>query len=52
MEKFHNYKCKADLHERLNSCKGIIRNQELRLATEEEIKKPLRKQGVTDHRSI
>ena len=52
MEKFRNYKCKAYPHERLNSCKGVIRSQELSLAIEEEIKTALRKQGVTDHRRI
>ena len=51
MEKFYNYKCKANRYERLNSCKGVI-SQELRLATEDEIKTTLRKQGITDRRRI
>ena len=52
MEKFHYYKYKAYPHERLNSCNGVIRSQELSLATEEEIKTVLRKQGVMNHRRI
>lgn len=47
--KFHTYKCKVYAHEKLNTSKGIIRSHELTLATTEEIKIALKKQGVIDH---
>ena len=52
MDKFHTYKCKAYPHERLNSSKGVIRSQELGLATEEETNTALRKQGFIEHKRI
>ena len=37
MEKFHNLKCSAYPHAKLNTSKGIGRSKELSLATLEEI---------------
>ena len=45
-------KCRAYLHEKLNTSKGVIRSRELALAREEEIESALGKQGVTDIRRI
>lgn len=52
MEKFHTYECKTFAHERLNYSKGIIRSHDLTLATKDEIKNALKKQGVIDHNRI
>ena len=43
MDKFHNIKCKAYPHSRLNTSKGIIGSWELSLATPEEIEMALQK---------
>ena len=43
-------KCRAYLHEKLNTSKGVIRTRELALATEEEIASAPGKQGVTNIR--
>ena len=43
------YKCKVYLHEKLNTSKGIIRNREFYLATPDELKKALGKQGMMDY---
>ena len=45
MKTFYNLKCKTYPHEKLNTTKGVIRNRELSLATTEEIKTVLGKQG-------
>ena len=37
MEKFHNLKCQAYPHAKLNTSKGVVRSKELSLATPEEI---------------
>ena len=37
LKTFDTTKCKAYLHEKLNTSKGVIRSRELALATEEEI---------------
>ena len=50
MKTFHNVKCKAYLHDRLNTSKGIIRSRELSLDTPKEIKTALGNQGC--HRTI
>lgn len=49
MEKVHNQKRKRKdyLDEGLNTFKGVIKTRELSLATEEEIKVALYKQGGT-----
>ena len=52
MKTFHNLKCKAYPHERLNTSKGVIRNRDLSLAISEEIKTALGKQEVTDYKRI
>ena len=52
IKSFHNSKCKIYAHERLNIFKGVIRNRELALATEEEIADTLGKQGVTNIRRV
>ena len=49
MKNFHEYKCKVFPHKTLNTSKGVVRSYELSLATEEEIKTELAKQGVTNH---
>ena len=43
MEKFHNLKCHAYPHAKLNTSKGIVRSKELSLATLEEIETALKK---------
>ena len=52
MKTFHNVKCKAYLYDRINTSKGVIRNEEVFLATSEEIKKAFRKQKVIDNKRI
>ena len=49
---FHMSKCRAYLHEKLNTSKGVIRSRELALATEDEIASALGKQGVTNIKRI
>ena len=49
---FHTTKCRAYLHEKLNTSKGVIRSRELALATEDEIASALGKQGVTNIKRI
>ena len=43
MEKFHNLKCRAYPHAKLNTSKGIVRSKELSLATPEEIEMAFKK---------
>lgn len=52
MYNFYNYKCKVFPHGKLNTSKGVIRNQELSLATTDEIRTAFKKQGVIDHKRI
>ena len=52
MDIFHNIKCKAYPHARLNTSKGIIRSRELSLATPEEIEMALQKSGVKEYKRI
>ena len=49
---FHSTKCRAYLHEKLNTSKGVIRSRELALATEEVIASALGKQEATNIRRI
>ena len=42
-EKFHNFKCRAYPHAKLNTSKGVVRSKELSLATPEEIETALKK---------
>ena len=49
---FYIPKIKACLHKRLSTPKGVIRSRKLSLATSEEIRAALGKQGVTDHERI
>ena len=52
MEKFHNLKCRAYPHAKLNTSKGIVRNKELSLATPEEIETAFKKQGIKEYRRV
>ena len=52
MEKFHNLKCRAYLHAKLNTSKGVVRSKELSLATPEEIEMAFKKQGVKEYRRV
>ena len=47
MIRFHNISVKAYPHKSLNVSKGFVRSKELSLCTVEEIKRKLKKQGVT-----
>ena len=47
MTKFHNISVKTYPHKSLNVSKGVVRSKELSLCTIEEIKRKLKKQGVT-----
>ena len=50
MKKFYNLKTYS--HDKLNISKGLLRTSELYLATPEEIKAVLGKQGVSDYKSL
>ena len=52
MEKFHNLKCCAYPHTKLNTSKGIVRSKELSLATPEEIEMAFKKQGIKEYRRV
>ena len=52
MKTFHNLKCKAYPHERLDTSKGVIRNRDLSIATPEEMTTALGKQAFTDSKRI
>ena len=52
MKTFHLTKCKACLHGRLNTSKGVIRSMELSLAASEEITSALAKQSIRDYKGI
>ena len=49
---FHNLKIKAYPHNSLNSSKGVMRSPDLSLCPLDEIKRNLRKHGVTDAKQI
>ena len=49
---FHTIKCRASLHENLNTSKGVIRSRGFALATEDERASTLGKQGVTNIKRI
>ena len=51
MEKFHNLKCRAYPHAKLNTSKGVVRSKELSLATPEEIETTFKKQGIKEYRN-
>ena len=48
MTKFHTINIKTYPHKSLNISKGVVRSKELSLCTIEEIKKEMKKQGVTE----
>ena len=52
MEKFHNLKCRAYPHAKLNTFKGIVRSKELSLATPEEIETAFKKYGIKEYRGV
>ena len=52
MEKFHNLKCHAYPHAKLNTSKGVVRSEELSLATPEEIEMAFKKQGIKEYRRL
>ena len=52
MEKFHNLKCRAYPHAKLNTSKGVGRSKELSLATLEEIETAFKKQGIKENRRV
>ena len=47
MTKFHNISVKTYPHKSLNVSKGVVRSKELSLCTIEEIKREIKKKGVT-----
>ena len=51
MTKFHTINVKTYPHKSLNISKGVIRSKELSLCTIDEIKKEMKKQGVTEVKS-
>ena len=52
MEKFHNLKCCAYPHTKLNTSKGVVRSKELSLTTPEEIEMAFKKQGIKKYRRV
>ena len=52
MKMFYSTKCKAYLHKRLNTLKGVFGSWVLFLTTSEEIRATLRNQGVIDYKRI
>ena len=52
MEKFHNLKCRAYPHAKLNTSKGVVRSKELSLAMPEEIEMAFKKQGIKEYTRI
>ena len=49
MEKFHNLKCHAYPHAKLNTSKGVVRSKELSLTRPEEIETAFKKQGIKEY---
>ena len=52
MTKFHTMNVKTFPHKSLNISKGVVRSKELSLCTIEEIKKEMKKQGVTEVKRV
>ena len=52
MTKFHTINVKIYPHKSLNISKGVVRSKELSLCTIEEIKKEMKKQGVTEVKRV
>lgn len=52
LKTFENIKIKSYLHPTLNTCRGVVKSQELSLCTLEEIKTNLQEQDVLDVRRI
>ena len=52
LEKFHNLKCRAYSHAKLNTSKSIVKSKELLLATLEEIEAAFKKQGIKEYRKV
>ena len=52
LTKFYNILVKTFLHKSLNVSKGAVRSKEISLCTIEEIKRELKKQGVTDVKRV
>ena len=52
MIKFHTINVKTYAHKSLNISKGVVRSKELSLCTIEEMKKEMKKQGVTEVKRV
>ena len=52
MTKFHTINVKTYPHKSLNINKGVVRSKELSLCTIEEIKKEMKKKGVTEVKRV
>ena len=52
MKKFHTVNVKTYPHKSLNISKGVVRSKELSLCTIDEIKKEMKKQGVTEVKRV
>ena len=52
MTKFHTINVKTYPHKSLNISKGVVRSKELSLCTIDEIKKEMKKQGVTEVKRV
>ena len=52
MTKFHTVNVKTYPHKSLNISKGVVRSKELSLCTIDEIKKEMKKQGVTEVKRV
>ena len=52
MTKFHTINLKTYPHKSLNISKGVVRSKELSLCTIDEIKKEMKKQGVTEVKRV
>ena len=52
MKKFHDLKCCAYPHAKLNTSKCIVRGKELTLATSEEIETAYKKLGIKEYRRV
>ena len=52
MTKFHTINVKTYPHKSLNISKGVVRSKELSLCTIDEIKKKMKKQGLTEVRRV
>ena len=52
MTKFHTINVKTYHHKSLNISKGVVKSKELSLCTIDEIKKEMKKQGVTEVKRV